>query len=367
LASFKFRSTHWICLVTLVIPTVLAVIYFGLVASDVYISESRFVVRSPQRAASQTGLGALLATGGFSRSQDDTLSVHDFVLSRDALMQLDRELNIRSMFSQPSIDVTSRYGTFDWSKSFESLYLYYQKHVDVDYDTASSISTLTVRAYSAKDAHAINELLLHMSEQLVNNLNERSRQDLIQVAQKEVQLAEAKAKTAALALSAYRANRSVFDPVAQGALQLQSMSKMQEDLFATEAQIAQLRKTAPDNPQIPALVSYANLLRQGIASESEKVVGGSASLVAKAPVFDRLSLESGFADKQLAAAMAALEEARGEANRKQLYLERLVQPNVPDEAMEPRRIRSVLMVFLLGLVVWGVVSLVVASVKEHTD
>jgi capsular polysaccharide transport system permease protein len=35
-------------------------------------------------------------------------------------------------------------------------------------------------------------------------------------------------------------------------------------------------------------------------------------------------------------------------------------------ALEPRRIRSVLVVFLLGLILWGVLSLIVSSVKEHT-
>jgi capsular polysaccharide transport system permease protein len=44
-----------------------------------------------------------------------------------------------------------------------------------------------------------------------------------------------------------------------------------------------------------------------------------------------------------------------------------VQPNLPDMAVEPRRIRSTFMVLALGLVLWGVLSLVVSSVKEHTD
>jgi capsular polysaccharide transport system permease protein len=50
-----------------------------------------------------------------------------------------------------------------------------------------------------------------------------------------------------------------------------------------------------------------------------------------------------------------------------LYLERLVQPSLPDKAMEPRRIRSVFTVFLIGLIAWGVVSLLVAAIREHSD
>ena len=108
-------------------------------------------------------------------------------------------------------------------------------------------------------------------------------------------------------------------------------------------------------------------LGKTMASESGKVLGAVGSLSAKQPAYDRLQLEKGLADRQLAAGLTALETARSEASRKQLYLERLVQPNQPDSATEPRRFRSVVMVFLLGLVTWATVSLVLASVREHVD
>jgi len=96
-------------------------------------------------------------------------------------------------------------------------------------------------------------------------------------------------------------------------------------------------------------------------------MGKGSGLSAKSPVFDRLTLEKTFADRQLGGALAALDTARSEATRKQLYLERLVQPNLPDNALEPRRLRSILTVLVVGLVLWGVLSLVAASVREHTD
>jgi capsular polysaccharide transport system permease protein len=101
--------------------------------------------------------------------------------------------------------------------------------------------------------------------------------------------------------------------------------------------------------------------------QSAKVVGRDASLSAQAPEYDRLVLEKGFADRQLGSSLAALETARNEAQRKQLYLERLVQPSLPDVATEPRRLRTVLMVFVVGLVLWGVASMVIAGIREHVD
>jgi capsular polysaccharide transport system permease protein len=198
-------------------------------------------------------------------------------------------------------------------------------------------------------------------------MNTRSRQDLIKVAELEVKVAEDRAKQAAAALSTFRTDRSVFDPDRQSAIQLQSAARLREELLSAESQLEQVRRVSPTNPQIGGLEIRVQGLRKAIAAENAGVLGRDGGLSSKSPVFDRLALEKTFADRQVASAMSALDSARSEATRKQLYLERLVQPNLPDHWVEPRRLRSVLMVFLLGLIVWGVVSLVVASIREHGD
>src|SRR5205809_7888949 len=50
-------------MLVVVLPVIAAIAYYGFLASDVYISESEFVVRSPQKA-SISPLGALLQTAG---------------------------------------------------------------------------------------------------------------------------------------------------------------------------------------------------------------------------------------------------------------------------------------------------------------
>ena len=351
---------------TVLLPTVLASVYYGMVASDIYISESRFVVRSPQRPA-QGGLGALLQGTVFSRSQDDTYSVHDYIRSRDALQELQAKLGYRGMYSSGNIDLLSRFPGVSWDDSFEALHRHYLKNVSVEFDTASSISVLRVRAFTAKDATAVNDLLLQMGERLVNNLNNRSRQDLIQSAEAEVKIAEERSRTAAVALAGFRREGGVYDPDRQSAVQLQGVAKMQEELLATELQAKQLRQLSPSNSQVATLDARVQALRQAMESESAKVVGRGGSLAAKAPAYDRLLVEKSFADRQLAAAFASLESARSEAQRKQLYLERLVQPNLPDVAVEPRRLRSIAGVLAVGIIFWGMMILVIASIREHTD
>ncbi|MCE1182305.1 MAG: hypothetical protein LWW81_08380, partial [Rhodocyclales bacterium] len=342
--SLQTQRLFWL---TVVLPTLAAVVYFGLIATDVYISEARFVVRSPERQTTSP-LGILLKGTGFTRSQDDSYTVQDFILSRDALRVLDEKLELRTAYKNG--DFLSRFPGLDWDDSFENMHSYYRKMVGVQLDPVSSIATLTVRAFKANDAQQINHQLLEMGEALVNQLNDRGRQDMIRFAANEVAEAEKKAKVAALTLARYRNEKGVIDPEKQSAIPLQQIAKLQDELIATKSQLSQLQLLTKDNPQIPVLKKRIQMLETEIDLVSGRVAGGGLSLASKAAEFQRLALEKEFADKQLASALTSLELARNEAQRQQLYLERIAQPSLPDAAMEPRRLRAILATLLLGLV-----------------
>ncbi|MGN4064772.1 hypothetical protein ACS0Y7_09140 [Burkholderia gladioli] len=362
----RLKKVNRLFLLTVALPTTLAVLYYGLIASDVYVSESRFVVRSPQKQSQTNLVGALLQGTGFSRAQDDTYPVIDYIESRDALRELNVGNYVADAYSEHG-DAISRFHRWP-DGSFESLWKYYGKHiVDIEFDSTSAIAKLQVRAYTAEDAEKINERLLEMSERLINRMNRRAVSDTVTFAQGEVDVAAAKAKDAAAALAAYRRTYTVFDPDRQSALQLQQVTALQTQMLAAQTQLVQLQSISPKNPQIPVLqTNIANLEKQ-ITAATSGVAGGKNSLADKAAVYARMQLDSQFADKQLASAMAALENARADAQRKQLYLERLVEPNTPDVAIEPKRLKSIFEVLALGIIAWGILELLLAGVREHHD
>jgi capsular polysaccharide transport system permease protein len=350
---------------TVALPTLAAVIYYGFIASDVYISEAHFVVRSPQKQAA-TGFGAILQNAGFARSDDDTHTVHDFMRSRDAMNKINIRLPLAKIYRDDA-DLFGRFNPMGLDSSNEALYQYYQGKVGLDLDSTSSISVLKTRAFNADHAHEINEMLLQMGEQLINQLNERGRQDMIRFANSEVKTAAVNAQKAAFALASYRNDQGVFDPEKQSALQLTQITKLQEQLIANRSQLAQVQMVSPANPQIPVLQKRIGLLQAAINFEMSKVAGSGASLTTKTAEYTRLAQDALLADKQLAAAITSLETARNDAQRKQLYLERIVQPSKPDVAVEPKRLRSILTVIVFGLIVWGIFTMLSAGIREHRD
>jgi len=363
----RVRRLNRLFLFVVVIPTALAAWYYGLIAHSVYVSESQFVVRAQQQPQA-SGLGSLLQGTGLSQTSSDIYSVQNFLLSRDALRKLEEEFHLRRSFGSPTIDRLSRFPAPGGDDSFEALLRYYRKRVvTMELDSASSIMTLTVRAFTAQEARQVNESMLEMSEGFVNSLNERARKDLLRFASADVDSAEKAARAAVLALSNFRNKAAVFDPEKQSGLQLEQIGKLQAELIATQKLIADVRSVARENPQIAVLENRVRVLQAQIDTETGKVAGDQHSLSSKSAEYEGAVLEREFAAKHLEIALASLVQARESAMKQQVYLDRIEQPSRPDIAMEPQRMRNIAAALLLSLIVWGVLSLLVASVKEHAD
>jgi len=110
------------------VPTMLATIYFGLLASDIYISESRFSLRSAKSGSAVTGLAAILSSPIVSSSSGETMVVIDYAKSQDMLSRVSDKLDLREHFSSSEVDVLSR---LDQEASQEELLEHFNKHISL--------------------------------------------------------------------------------------------------------------------------------------------------------------------------------------------------------------------------------------------
>ena len=89
----KSRRQSWVVkhkwLVLFVgVPTLLAAIYYGLIASPVYVSESSFVIKSPGQKSSPTlSLANLVQTSGLSSGQEQTKEVLEYIPRHPKLLR----------------------------------------------------------------------------------------------------------------------------------------------------------------------------------------------------------------------------------------------------------------------------------------
>lgn len=349
------------------VPTLLAIVYYGLVMSPIYVSESTFVIKSPgQKAASTLSLANLVQTSGLSSGEEQTKEIIEYIRSRSGLHDLQAQTDVKQKFSDRGTDFLSRFPRPLQSDTFENLFHYYQSKVGASVDPETGLAVLQVQAFTAQDAFDIDNRLLDLSEAFVNRLNQRAQGKAITEAETRVQQAEDRVRNARIALSAYRNQQDLLDPAKQATGVLDISNKLVTEQAALQAQLDLMLRVAPRNPAIPAVRNRIAAIGRQIAAQNGRVVGTPTAIASKLSAYEKLNVEQEFATQMLTAANASLEQARTDAQKQQFYLERVVAPNKPDEATLPHRLQRILAVFGSTLCLYFIGWMLIVGILEHS-
>jgi capsular polysaccharide transport system permease protein len=344
-------------------PTLLAAIYYYAIASNQYVSEARFVVRS-RADAPQLSLGTMIsaAVGGGGSTGGEAYSVRDFLTSHDAAVRTDEQLDLTRIWGREDADWLARLHHDDP----ERLTKFFNSMVSVTFDSTTGVVTIRVRSFSPEDSKAIATTLLGLSEELINSLSSRAREDALRIARDEVAIAERRVLESREALTRFREQQQELDSAGAVQAAVQTMGQLEGQLIAAQAELRErMAFMRPDNVALQNTRNRIEALERQIAAERSRRTQGGDALSQQLAGFERLMLEREFADRQLASATASLETARMEAQRQQMYLSRVVEPNLAVYPLYPRKLISVGSIFLGLSVAFGIGWLLVAGMREH--
>lgn len=345
------------------LPTLLAGVYFLVIASPRYVSEARFIVRSP--GSNPSSFGVALQGVGLNPGQTDAFAVHEYIASLDGLRYLKGRFDLAAVLGPKGADFWARYPRPGEKSSDESMRKALERFVTVGYDSTTGISTLHVQAFSPQDAQALGVALLDGGEKLVNELNTRSARDAVVQAVRAREDASTKLAAIQKQLTDFRNRERFIDPLKTAAESSQLIGGLMSSVAQLQAERSQLSAEAPQSPLLGSLDGRIAAMQRQIEAERAKVAGDNSSLAPRITAYEELNLQRELATEAVSRASAAVIAAEQETRRQQLYLERIVAPTLPDEALEPRRWLAVLAVFFTALLVYGVGWLIWAGVREH--
>lgn len=361
----KLSFKNKFALLFIFLPTFICLVYFGIFASNMYISETKFAVRS----GTSTAGGFDIASQFFNiptTSSQDTKVVEEYLKSSDAFYAINKDLNLIEHYSSSNYDFISRLSrkpTLDEVKRFWS------KVSKVSVNQDSGVISFSVRAYTEDFAYKIAQNALQQSEQLINSMNERARQDGLNLARDEVKIAENRLSNAQKALQDFRSIHNDLD-LKSTAAGLQSVILELESQAATiRTQISESSLyMQSDAPTMRALQSKLMGIERQIEIEKKKLTDTNMSgnsINTLASDYEKLMIESEFANKQLVYAMTSYEKAKIELMAKSLYVVSIAQPTKPDESLYPTTFKFTFITFVVLTMIYGIFSVIVAAIKEH--
>jgi len=359
------RRHRWF-LALVVAPLILAAFYLWGVAADQYRSEAHFLVRA--QGASRpvaSGLSAILGGTGGAAAADGALeanSVADYLTSHDVVETLSARIGLAQRFARPEADPILGPGSGPMTP--EELLRYYRRQVSVHYDPDTGITALSVRAFRPGDAYAVARALLWLGELRINAMNARAYGDGLAEARREVAGAGDALRRVQGQVARLRRQTSDADPSRTATAQIGLVSTLTADLATARAQLGAARAAVgPRSPQVQALAGQVRSLEAQVAGQAGRLAG--AGIGQDLGNYEELRLEQDFLAKRYEAAAASYDQARERAQRQQLYLVRVVDPNYPTESMYPRRWLVWGTLAAVLLVAYGIGWLIVAGVREH--
>lgn len=353
-------------LALVVAPTIVSALYFGLIAAPQYVSETEYVVRGVD-AHHASGLAALLNTFGVSRAADETSAIESFLKSRDVLERLNARVDLRAVYGSPAADWFSRFPRFWERDSFENLFSYTRSFLSVTQDAASGVTKLEVAAFDPRSAQAIAAAMLAAASDMANSLNARAQSDMVDDAKRELEEARDDVVKVQGELTAFRNNALLVDPLAFAGAMLQDIGALTLQRSRAETEIAEAEQLSPDNPNLESLKASAGALDKKVEEERAKLAGGGNALASKVAGYERLTLLRELAEKRYGSALLSLQTAEAEAQRKRVYIEEVVKPNLPDEPTEPERLRDVLSAFVVGFMAFSLLWILSVGSKDHAQ
>lgn len=371
----RMKQRHWGLLLSFVLlvllPLVTVVFYLWTYATDQYLSTTGFTVRSQESGGATELLGGLAQfTGGQIASDSDIL--YEFIQSQEMVAAVDAALDLRARYSRPWPQ--------DWvfaiwpDATLEDLIWYWQRIIGISYDAGTGLIEVQAVAFDAQTAQAVNAEIVRVSQQRINALNERARDDAMSYARADLEETIVRLKAAREALTRFRTRTGIVDPEADIQGRLGVMNNLQQELASALIEFDLLNQTArQDDPRLTKAQQRIEVIRDRIgierrtfASDSTETGGLGEDYPSLISEFESLTVDRQYAEESYRAALTALEVARADAVRQSRYLATYIRPTLAEDSEYPRRWILSGLAALFLILVWSILALVYYSIRDRS-
>lgn len=354
-------------------PMMVAGLYAGFVATPQYRSEFSFVVRqqSPTGGA-QSSLASMMGGGNPMLGMiEDSQAVVKYIRSYQILTDIDAAKLLPPIYSGPKIDWLAR---LPGRASSEMDRRYWRRVVSPSFDMTSGIITVDVRSFSPTDARSIAEKVLGASEALVNRMSDQARKNALAYAEKSAEERKKKLLASEMQLAAYRNAHAIVFPQLTAGANTSVTSRLASELAQDRAtaQALETQGQTPSSPQIRTLNARIGAIHAEIGHLGSNMTSAtdgenSKTLASVLTGYDDLKIKEGLDLKLYTSDMEALQSAMDRANQKQVYLESIVDPNLPQESTYPIAWIWACEAGVIGFMLWLILSVLSSTVTDHFE
>ncbi|MBU2959747.1 capsule biosynthesis protein [Citreicella sp. C3M06] len=347
------------------LPTILAGYYFYIMATPMFATKSEFLILKAESSASS--MGSLFSGTQFATNQD-AIAVQSYLMSKDAMLRLDRDEGFKTHFEQDWIDPIQR---LDPGASNEAAYALYKRNIEIGYDPTEGVIKMQILAADPETAARFSRALIGYAEARVDNLSMRKRSNAVDDAEVGLRDAEAARAQAQEKLVRLQQDGAVIDPEGRIAAlrgQVNNIEiQLQEKQLALQALLDNARPNQAKVDGARGDVRRLEALLATLNNQMTQATTGENSLAEIAVQIKLAEADLSTRDLMLQTALERLEQARRDADSQARYLTTSVVPVASEDPSYPRKFENTILAFLIFSGVYLMFSLTASILREQVS
>lgn len=357
--SLKLGSFLWVLACFAV-----AVLYFGLIASDRYVSRAELVIKQSDQIKMLPDTLSMLGLGG--SNHEDVLLIQDYLRSPDLIDKLDKELGLKAHYQSHEVDYFSRLPN---NVSREEFIKYYREHLSLHLDELSGVLTIEMQAFDPAYGQKLVSLMLKESENFINKLGHQVALEQLAFVEKEVDRAYQRVQSEKAKVLDFQNSHHLISPESTSSARLGVVSQIEGELAQQQAQLKQLQSYMKETaPAVVSVQARVDALTKQLAQEQARLTGIDKDAMNEVTArYMDVQTQATLAADLYKAGLISLEQARVEAYRKLKHLLVVSQPTLAEDAEYPRRLYNLLTTGVLLCLLYGLIIMGLATLREHQD
>lgn len=340
--------------------------YLLLIATPLFESESKLVVKANESGSSFDPSTLLLSSVSMAPMSEDGKLLEAYIYSRDMLEKIDSAISLREHFLSSQRDMFSRLSA---NHSEEDFFDQYIDSINVSIDANSSVITIKTRSYEQEYAHKFNKLIISHAESFINQVGNELAEKKLLFARKEHEIVEEKLQSAKQQLLDFQSTHSVLDPTADGLAMQQITFSLEATLAQKRAELSMLKTLMSEtSPEVLSLKRQLSALESEVKDQKSKVSSlkedDGTSVNALMAQYSNLKVQAELALQAYTASLVTLEKARVDAYQQLKFLVLIQHPTMPDDYTYPRILYSLTLMAIGLIMIYVIGRIVVATISE---
>lgn len=352
-------------MLSVILPSLIFAFYQIVLATERFESQAKVIVQQPDASATMDASMALLSGFGVQATGSDSELVKAYIYSNDMLQYLNKELDLRAHYSEQSIDYFSRIHKSDTK---DTLFAYYEDHIDVILDEKSGVISIYVQAFDSKFAQQLNDKIVQRAEWFINSIGHQLADAQLKFMEGEHKNIERKFALAQTNLLQFQQRYNLLDPTAEGAAVQQVAYGLEGQIATKQTELKTLQAVMSNNsPQVKSIINQLKALQGQLKNERDKLAETGTDQLSVSEILSRFTeykVNMELALQAYTSSQVSWEKARIEAYRQLKYLIVVEKSTLSEDSKYPDVIYNISLFILLLSLAFGIIKIVVSTIKE---